>query len=214
MQWNPAILSKFIAPGIAEFTSADIPDLTDRFPQAPYWVTNHFLNNALRTSFKDRWRQVVLAYIRRAHNAFSAYHDARSRTLAYLDGNQPENPRVGRYFDAVSLWENFALQISMAIDLFRWLNEGQGAFQKNDGSKEQRLYEIANLVKHTAKAVTSGQCGEADTVPLWLANDGVRSYGLIVTYAEASEILIDVSALADDYQDPLSLQEKWKEGGA
>lgn len=214
MQWNPEILSKFIAPGIAEFTSADIPDLTDRFPQAPYWVTNHFLNNALRASFKDQWRQVVLAYIRRAHNAFSAYHDARSRTSAYLDGNQSDNPRVGRYFDAVSSWENFALQISMAIDLFRWLNQGQGTFQKNDGSKEQRLYEIANLVKHTASAVTSGQCGEADTVPLWLANEGLHSFGLIVTYAEASEILIDVAALADDYQDPHSLREKWKEGGA
>jgi|LakMenE18May11ns_1017448.scaffolds.fasta_scaffold9690174_2 hypothetical protein len=198
MQWNPAILSKFIAPGIADFTSGDIPDLTERFPQAPHWVTNHFLNNALGTSFKDRWRQVVLAYIRRAHNAFSSYHEARSRSLAYLDGNQPDNPRVGRYFDAVSSWENFALQISMATDLFRWLNEGQGAFQKNDGSKEQRLNEIANLVKHTASAVTSGQCGEADTVTLWLANDGKRSFGLIVSYAESSEILIDVSKLADD----------------
>jgi len=187
--------------------------LTERFPQAPHWVTNHFLNNALGTSFKDRWRQVVLAYIRRAHNAFSSYHEARSRSLAYLDGNQPDNPRVGRYFDAVSSWENFALQISMATDLFRWLNEGQGAFQKNDGSKEQRLNEIANLVKHTASAVTSGQCGEADTVTLWLANDGKRSFGLIVSYAESSEILIDVSKLADDYQDPHSLREKWTEGG-
>jgi hypothetical protein len=213
MQWNPAILSKFIAPGIADFTSGDIPDLTERFPQAPHWVTNHFLNNALGTSFKDRWRQVVLAYIRRAHNAFSSYHEARSRSLAYLDGNQPDNPRVGRYFDAVSSWENFALQISMATDLFRWLNEGQGAFQKNDGSKEQRLNEIANLVKHTASAVTSGQCGEADTVTLWLANDGKRSFGLIVSYAESSEILIDVLKLADDYQDPHSLREKWTEGG-
>jgi hypothetical protein len=72
----------------------------------------------------------------------------------------------------------------MSIDLFRWLNEGLGLFQKNDGSKEQRLYEIANLIKHTASAITSGQCGEADTVPLWLANDGICSFGLIVTYAE------------------------------
>ena len=72
----------------------------------------------------------------------------------------------------------------MSIDLFRWLNEGLGLFQKNDGSKEQRLYEIANLIQHTASAITSGQCGEADTVPLWLANDGICSFGLIVTYAE------------------------------
>ena len=99
----------------------------------------------------------------------------------------------------------------MAINLFQWLNAGQGAFQKNDGSKEQRLYDMANLVKHTASAVESGQCGDADTVPLWLTNDGLRSFGLFVTYAEASEILIDVSALADDYQDPHSLREKWKQ---
>ncbi|MEZ5543339.1 MAG: hypothetical protein R3F42_15055, partial [Pseudomonadota bacterium] len=104
MQWNPEILSKLIAPGIAEFRSAVVPDLTDKFPQAPYWVVNHFLNNALRAAFKDRWRQVVLAYIRRSHNAFAAYHDARVRTLGYLDGNNPRDPRVGRYFDAVSSW--------------------------------------------------------------------------------------------------------------
>jgi hypothetical protein len=214
MKWNLAILSKFIAPDIAEFTSAVIPDLTDRFPQAPYWVVNHFLNNALRAAFKDRWRQVVLAYIRRSHNAFVAYHDARSRTLDYLDGNEPHNPRVGRYFDAVSSWENFALQTSMAIDLFHWLNQGQGAFAKNDGSKEQRLYEIANLVKHTASAVSSGQCTESDTVPLWLSNRGLHSFNLSVTYAEASEILVDVAVLADDYQDPHSLRDKWRSSHA
>lgn len=202
MKWNPAILNKFIAPGITEFTSANIPDLTDKFPQAPYWVVNHFLNNALRASFKDCWRQVVLAYMRRSHNAFLAYHDARSRTLKYLDGNEPLNPRVGQYFDSVSSWENFALQTSMGIDLFCWMNQGHGAFSKNDGSKEQRLYEIANLVKHTASAVRSGQCMESDTVPLWLDNQGLCSFICSVTYAEAGEILNDVAKLAEDYQDP------------
>lgn len=45
-------------------------------------------------------------------------------------------------------------------------------------------------------------------MPLWLANDGIRSLGLIVTYAESSEILIDVSKLAEDNEDPHSLREK------
>lgn len=209
MQWNPDILHKFLAPGISEFTAADIPDLTEAYPQAPHWLTNHFLNNALRSSFKDQWRQVVLAYIRRSHNAFHTYHDARRLTFQYLDGNEPHNPRVSRYFDAVSTWESFALQMSMAMDLFRWLNQDEGAFRKNDGSKEQRLYDIANLMKHTASAVSSGQCTEADTVPLWLANDGLRSFGLVISYKEASEVLADVSKLADEYQDPHSLREKW-----
>lgn len=214
MQWNPTILSKFVAPGIAEFTSAEIPDLTARFPQAPFWLVNHFLNNVLRTSFKDRHRQVVLGFIRRAHNAFLAFHDARTGTLAYLDGNEPHNPRIGKYFDAVSSWENFALQVSMAIDLFRWLNQGQGAFAKNDGSKEQRLYDIANSVKHTASAVSSGHCKESDTVPLWLENAGLRSFSLSVSFLEASEVLADICVLADDYQDPYALREKWKSSDA
>ncbi len=214
MKWNAAILSKYVAPDIAEFTSADIPNLADKFPQAPHWVVNHFLNNVLRAAFKDGWRQVVLAYIRRSHNAFVAYHDARSRTLDYLDGNEPQNPRVGRYFDAVSSWENFALQIAMAVDLFCWLNQGQDAFVKNDGSKEQRLYDIANLIKHTASAVRSGQCAESHTVPLWLSNRGLHSFGLALTYVEASEILNDVAVLADDYQDPYSLREKLRSSEA
>lgn len=208
MRWNPEILSKFVAPGIAEFSSASIPDLREKFPQAQYWVINHFLNNALRTAFNDGYRQVVLAYIRRSHNAFVAYHNARTQTLEYLDGNDPLNPRVGKYFDSVSSWEVFALQISMAIDLFRWLNHGQGAFSKNDGSKEQRLYEIANVIKHTASAVASGQCKQQDTIPLWLSADGLQSYELSVTYAESAEVLADVAVLADDYQDPHLLREK------
>lgn len=209
MQWNPDILSKFLAPGIAEFTSADIPDLAHRYPQAPHWVGNHFLNNALRGHFKDRWRQVVLAYIRRAQNAFLTYHKARRLTLEYLDGNQPDNPRINRYFGAVTAWENFALQISMVIDLCRWLNQGVDAFTKNDGSKEQRLYEMANLIKHTASAVNSGQCPESGTIPMWLANDGLHSFESSITFQEASEILGEVCSLAEDFQDPLSLHEKW-----
>jgi hypothetical protein len=211
MQWNPEILNKFLAPGIVDFTTANIPNLQEEYPQASHWITNHFLNSVLRASFKDRWRQVVLAYVRRAHNAFRYYHDARHLTLNYLDGNQPDNPRVGRYFNAVSEWENFILQIAMAIDLFRWLNQDVGAFQKNDGSKEQRLYEMANLIKHTASAVRSGQCSVSDTIPLWLANDGLRSFSLLVTYSEVSDILRDISNLADDYQDPYSLRDKWSE---
>lgn len=207
--WNPTILSKFIAPGIAEFTSADIPELETDFPQASHWLTNHFLNNALRASFKDGWRQIVLGFIRRTYNAFDSYHDARTLTLSYLDGNQPLNPRISQYFSAVSSWENFALQVSMALDLFKWLNQGQGAFEKNDGSKEQRLHEIANLVKHTASAVRSGQCGVTDTVPLWLGNEGLRSFTHLVSYTEASEVLKHLAILAEDYQDPYSLREKW-----
>lgn len=207
-QWNKDILNKFIAPNVTEFRSAEIPDLENEFPQASYWLQNHCLNNALRASFKEKWRQVVLGYIRRTHNAFIEYHCARALTLQYLNGNDPLNPKVQKYYDSVTRWENFTLQMSMAMDLFKWLNQGDGAFTKNDGSKEQRLYTIANIVKHTASAINSGQCTDLDTLPLWLSNEGILSFEVSVTFSEAAEVLSDMSKLANDYQDPRSLKEK------
>lgn len=210
IQWSREILSKFLAPGIADFTSAQIPDLSERYPQAPHWVGNHFLNSVLRARFKDRWRQIVLAYIRRAQNAFIYYHEARFLTHEYLEGNQPDNPRIGGYFKAVSAWENFALQVSMAIDLLKSL-QGFDVFKRNDGSKEERLYKMANIVKHTSKAVNSGQCPASGTIPLWLSNDGLCSFGFVVSFQEASEVLDGICNLANDLQDPHLCREKWSQ---
>lgn len=126
MQWNTDLLEKFVAPDISKFTAAQIPDLTPELPQAPYWLPNHFMNNALSASFLHRTRQVALGFLRRVHHAFVAYHEARGATLRYLDGNQADNPRVQRYYDAVASWETFALQSGMALDLFKWLNDGTG----------------------------------------------------------------------------------------
>lgn len=208
MKWNPEVLSKLIAPGISEFTNATIPDLTDEFPQARYWIVNHFLNAVFRTAFKDRWRQVVIAYLRRAQNAFVAYHQSRNMTLNYLDGNEPQNPKISSYYDVVTSWENYVLQASMAMDLVRWLNQGQGVFSKNDGSKEQRLYGMANLVKHTASAVDSGQCKQSDTLPLWLSNQGLNCFDYALTYSEGSEILRELALGAEKLEDPQRTHEK------
>src|SRR5262245_25128304 len=99
MQWNHELLEKFVAPGIVNFTAADIPDLRPDFPQASYWLRNHFLNNVLQASLTGKPRQHVIGFLRRAHHAFAAYHLARDLTLSYLKGNQPDNPKVQGYYD-------------------------------------------------------------------------------------------------------------------
>jgi hypothetical protein len=191
-----------ISPGITQFTDADIPELTSEFPEAAHWLGNHFLNNAFRGAFDDQARQVVLGYLRRAHHAFEAYHQAREATLRYLNGNQPDNPRIQAYYDAVALWETFALQTNMALDLIRWMGDGTGVFSENDGSSEFRLYSMANQVKHVASCVRSGQCGPNESVPLWLTNTGLRSYSHSLSYAEAADVLRRMAELADQLQDP------------
>jgi hypothetical protein len=129
-------------------------------------------------------------------------------TLSYLDGNDPHNPRVGRYYNAVAEWEAFAIDVTIACDLFKWLNQDQGAFAKHDGSKEYRLYEIGNRVKHMASCVRSGQCAPDDTLPLWINKLGLNSFGIVVAYDEAADILADICAVADELQDPISFREK------
>lgn len=208
VQWNPDVLDRLIAPGIARFTTAQIPNLKDQFPQSTYWLTNHFLNNALRGNFHEGSRQIAFAFLRRAQDAFRYFHDAGSSTLVYLERNDVHNPRVSAYFKAVSDWEGFCLQAQIAMDLFRWLNAGVGAFQKGDGSKEQRIYSIANEVKHTVGAVDAGRCKPEHTVPLWLTNEGLHSFEFGVSWAEAAEVLSDISKFADAIQDPLTCKEK------
>jgi hypothetical protein len=202
VSWSSGILNKLVAPGIVEFTVAEIPDITDQFPEAQHWLANHFLNSVLRASFKDGYRQVAVGFLRRAYHGFGAFHSAREQTLQYLVGNDPHNPRLTKYYDAVASWETFALQVSMALDLFRWLNGGEGAFIKNDGSPEQRIYTIANQVKHLSSCVEAGQCSEFDSVPLWLSNDGIHSFGVAVTYEDAATVLADIATFADQLQDP------------
>lgn len=202
IQYSEDILTRLLAPRLHDFTTAEIPDLRSRFPQADFWLANHFLNSALGLSFKHPTRQVVLAYLRRAHYGFRAYHDARALTLVYLSVSKPFSPNVKALYDAVTRWEEFALQMSMGMDAFRWLTDDKGAFDKGDSSKELRLYTIANKVKHVTRSVSSGECSESHTVPLWLTNEGLASFGIEVSYAEVAHVLTDVGKLADELQNP------------
>ena len=206
------ILNQFVAPGLVEFTAADIPDLTRCFPQASHWLANHFLKSVLRGTYGAGTRQLVLGYMRRAYHAFAHYHEARQLTLAYLQGNEPHNPRVTDYYVAVERWEAFAVQLAMAFDLLKELRQGTGVFAKNDGTPEQRLYTIANQVNHLASCVRSGQCTPTDTLPLWLTNAGIASFGVAVSYSEAAEVLGRVARTAEGLSDPAALRERLASG--
>lgn len=202
MQYSAELLNRFVAPDVTKLTTVDIPDLRAAFPDAEHWVAHHFLNSALRGHFQSGARQVVLGFIRRAQHGFQAYHDARDLTLAYLERSQPFNPSVTRLYAALARWEEFVLHASIGMDLFLWVTGGRGAFRKNDGSKEFRLYTIANQVKHLRTFVDSGQCSADDTVPLWLTNDGLASFGVTTTFSETSEVLKDLATAAEQLQDP------------
>lgn len=201
--WSSSILNRFVAPEITSFSAAEIPDLRDRFPDARFWLAHHFLNSVLRGSFTGQVRQLVVGIVRRCSHAFSEYHQAREETIEYLSTADPHNPSISRYFAAVTSWESFILQCSMAVDLLRRL-KGEDLFKKGDGSITERLYQMGNQIKHLASCTGSGQMEDDDASPLWLTNSGLASFGIEVTFEEASELLGDLAEIAEQLQDPRS----------
>jgi hypothetical protein len=209
LSWNSQLLEKHIAPGISTFTQATIPDLADGFPEADHWVVNFFLNSNLRASYSDNVRQLVLGFLRRAQLAVTAYGDARGLTLKYLDGNEPDNPRIRAYYAAIARWEHFTIESSIMLDIWRYINGGQGAFAKGDRSLEDRLYHLANKVKHIGDDIQNrGLYRVTDSVALWLSDTGLHGVDAQVTYTEAAQFLRDVAKVAHEIQDPLGLAEK------
>ena len=142
-KWSRNILDRYAAPDIAEFVSADIPDLRPEFSEWKHWISNQFLNNVLRGSFREPWRQYAVNFIRRSQATFRFYHDARDLTASYLATNDPLNPSVTGYYNAVSFWEAAFMNWAICLDIIKHL-KGEAIFSKKDGSSEQRAYDLNN----------------------------------------------------------------------
>lgn len=209
MVWSRFVLHRFVAPDIADSRTADVLKLEKLYPDAKSWLANHFLNSVFRAEYKEGLRQAALAYLRRTTHAYEAHLDARKRTLHYLENIDPKYANLVNYYRAVSSWESFALQCEMALDIFKWMNNGIGAFKKKYGSVLYRIYTIANHVKHTASCVNSGQCSTGVLVPLWLTAAGIQSFDMIgVTYGETAKVFGELAELAQVLRDPLSFTQQ------
>jgi hypothetical protein len=200
VMWTSAVVNT-IAPGLATFSHAEVPDLTAEFPEAPHWVANYFLNGLFRARYRDRVRQAVLGYLRRVDHAFRAYHEARSDTLEYVSGYQPGRPRAAQYYKAITNWEIFLLQAQMATGLYNQFSSSR-AFEQDDGSPEQRLYALANAVKHFCDRIASQRFTSDAILPLWIGAEGLHSFDHSASYVEAAQVLRDLAALANLVQDP------------
>jgi hypothetical protein len=198
--WTPSVLDELVAPGLSGFTEAVVPSLESSFPEAEHWLTDHFLSSAVGTTFKTPMRQLVLGYLRRTHHAFRAYHEARISTQQFFAASLPGSPKVSRYYDAVALWEVYVLQNQMATELYNKFGFVDPAFTQQDGSAEQRLYDMGNRVKHPF-GLQSGA-----PLPLWLSNNGLHSFDQTITYVEASDVLRAMSQVADKLKNPETLR--------
>lgn len=149
-------------------------------------------------------------FLRRAQYAFSEHHQARESTLAFLvNGGQS----ASRYAEALFHWECFLGQAWHAFALLITAWQGK-AYERNDGSTEQRLNALYNQMKHVESRIENGQMIPGATVPVWLENKGLMSVDASLTYAETGEILKDLAKYADALMNPKTAKTALNDGNA
>jgi hypothetical protein len=203
VQFSSAILDTHIAPGVSAFNEADIPDMSSWANASSHWIANYFLNSALGVSFAPPMNAYAYNYLRRAQYAFSEHAIARSSTLAFI-ANGGQSPR--NYADALFHWENFLGQAWHAYGILITAWKGK-AFEKNDGSVEQRLNALYNQMKHVESRIDNAQIIPGATVPVWLENQGLRSIDASITFVETGEVLKELAKYADALSDPKTAKE-------
>lgn len=198
IQFSTTILDTHIAPGVSTFTKADIPDMTLWSKESSHWIANFFLNSALNVSFAPPMNAYAYNFLRRAQYAFSEHHLARRSTLSFLAGGS-QSP-IG-YAKALFHWECFLGQTWHAFSILIAAWKGK-AFEKNDGSVEQRLHAMYNQMKHVESRIDNAQMILGATVPVWLSNEGLQSVDVSFTYAETAEVLKELAKYADTLSNP------------
>jgi len=199
--WNPKILNRYVAPGIAEFTAAAIPELVLEGEKVESWMANHFLNNVFRAAYAGKQRQFAFNIIYRAQACFEAYDDARTRTQKYLAECTPTNPTTRLYYRALRTWEACFLNLQTFADLIYRMT-GTQVFKRGDGTPEQRAYAIANTIKHWGQNIGRGEHHDDDTVPMWLTNDGFATRSSNLFYIELADLLKECAVVVADLKDP------------
>ena len=212
ISWNPEILDRCAAPKISEFTSMELSDLTLEFPESQYWLQNHFLNSTpLRRPFNPPFKQMAINIIQKAHYIFHEYHVFREISSKYFKGNFPHNPKLSLYYILINHCSNMFIHYCSIVEASNSFNKQLGGnekvFNKNDGSAEQRIYEIGNCIKHVSKSIEAGVYTHEHTLSVWLTNSGFESFDIEVSYSEFEKCIRDVGKYAEELVDPLTFIE-------
>ena len=198
IQYSDEILNTNIAPGVASFTAADIPDMSTWAPEAKFWIANYFLNTTYGAKFSTAMHAYAYNFLRHSLYAFKEHEQARAKTLEFL-ALRPPSP--SHYAMALFHWENYLGQCWHAYALLITAWNGR-AFEKNDGSVEQRLNALYNQMKHVESRIENGQMIPGATVPVWLENLGLCSIDTRMTYVETGDVLKDLAKYANALMNP------------
>lgn len=202
IQYNPRLLNERIAPEIAEFDTAEIPNLQQEFNQSTYWLSNSFLNSLFTSTPEGNWKQWEINLLFRAQAQFESYLVARDLTYKFFEKSSLHNPATSIYFKALAQWESAFLNYQIFLDIYKKATKQQKVFTADDGSEEQRSYYIANTIKHWGSDIQNNRHKKNHTIPVWLNKNGFQTHSTQVSYCEFAAITKEIAKTGDLLQNP------------
>ena len=186
-------LDNFVAHKLSLLTKCGARELTTN----ANWISAFVLTRAFTAPLPQKNRAYAFNFVRRAEGAFSAYRQARTALIEYL-----ETPRnvVSPYFRALL---NFEVCIAQGCQGYELLATASGEKtpqwkKKNDKSELGRLYALYIDSKHMDQMIDGGKLPAEATAAIWITNIGLESKRAAVTFDELFEALHHMGEIADE----------------
>lgn len=195
--WNPSLLNRIIAPGIADFTGADIPDLAYMAPITVEWLQTDKLFQLYEKHFTGQSRQYAVTLLHRAYACWTIFEQARASSLQYLSQSGHHNPRTALYYTALTQWESCLLTQQNYSDTLTKLHNGHRNFEPGDNTAGCRAYRMAVAIQTWSTPSRRLSLTDQDTVPLWLSNAGLHTRGISLTFRELARLVEEDCITAD-----------------
>lgn len=189
MQPSNYLLDNFVAHKLSLLTECGATEL----PVKANWLNAFILNSIFRVSLPAKTRAYLFNFLRRAEGALSAYREARSALIEYV-----ETPRnvLSPYFRALLNFEVCISQCYQGYELLATASEKK-LFERNDGSEAERLQILYVDSKHMDRMIDGGKIPEEATAAVWITNQGLESSRAVLSFDELVEMLLNMGRLAD-----------------
>jgi len=202
MPFTNYALDNFVSQQLSQLTQFNAPEVSNRYPQRKFWVSNFSLNSIFGGTVSKESKTFSFFFLRRSEAAFTEYEYA-CQALKEFVNTTPKSPSL--YFRALHHFEMVVSMLSQAYDLHREISN-QKRYKKKDGSKYQRLNWVYNKSRHFKPSELSA--GNIHVV--WLTNSGLQTAeitdksGLQTTeselsYSEIESFLIEIGSMADNF---------------
>lgn len=203
--WSNYAQDTFIAPGLSQFTSADILDRSAAETEAKQWLGRHILRSMFQLSLPPGVRSHVFRFLRRSSGTVRFYEQGRLATLEFLRHHSAKQPAVSLYAAAADFWDAFLAQGWQAVTSWSHIIQQSGMmFRPGVGSLFQRLHGLYTDEKHAESRFQRSMDDPAASFSLWMTSAGLVTRDNHLNWAEAAEVVDYLARCVQEMETALS----------